>query len=417
MNIIKSYLGFKNSIYEASNADELRDKIADLGYVEKSKELSSGGDITDDIQRIAEVVLAEFKKIAPNVQVKVTSGNDAFHHNLSYVSRHTKGQAVDLVVTPNTADNRSKMISVLNRVSDGTPGFSYIDEYSNPTKAATAGHFHLSYGNHPENSKTANVKTDDPIEVTGLTGAVASASNNAASASGIIIDSDLITRLIDKLKEKNFSEKDLAKFAELKKTDGSKSIELDVKDFDGIVAKVIDKLEGGYYHPDMLKDGRVRDSRYGNSGETMMGIDRKAGGEINTTPEGIEFWNLIDSANARTEWKWGYRGGALESQLRKLAGRMIKRYYDKYASRYLSSKALTIVNENPKLLFNFVYAVWNGPGWFKNFAEDINSAVDKGITDPEELAKIELKDRLNSGNSLIAQGGKKIADLLDVTVA
>jgi hypothetical protein len=416
MSIIKSYLDFKNSISEASNADELRDKLSDLGYTEKSKELSSGGDITDDIQRIAEVVLSEFKKIAPEVKVTVTGGNDAFHHNLSYVSRHTKGQAVDLVVTPNTPETRSKMISVLDRVSDGTPGFSYIDEYTNPTKAATAGHFHLSYGNNPENSRTANAKTDDPIEVTGLTGAVAAA-GSASSDSGIIIDADLITRLINKLKEKNFSEKDLAKFAELKKTDGSKSIELDVKDFDGIVAKVIDKLEGGYYHPDMLQDGRVRDSRYGNSGETMMGIDRKAGGDINTTPEGIEFWKLIDDANARTEWKWGYRGGALESQLRKLAGKMIKRYYDKYASRYLSGKALTIVNENPKLLFNFVYAVWNGPGWFKNFADDINLAVDKGITDPEELAKIQIKDRLDSGNSLVAQGGKKIADLLDVKVA
>ena len=416
MSIIKSYLDFKNSISEASNADELRDKLSDLGYTEKSKELSSGGDITDDIQRIAEVVLSEFKKIAPEVKVTVTGGNDAFHHNLSYVSRHTKGQAVDLVVTPNTPETRSKMISVLDRVSDGTPGFSYIDEYANPTKAATAGHFHISYGNNPENSRTANAKTDDPIEVTGLTGAVAAA-GSASSDSGIIIDADLITRLINKLKEKNFSEKDLAKFAELKKTDSSKSIELDVKDFDGIVAKVIDKLEGGYYHPDMLQDGRVRDARYGNSGETMMGIDRKAGGDINTTPEGIEFWKLIDDANARTEWKWGYRGGALESQLRKLAGKMIKRYYDKYASRYLSSKALTIVNENPKLLFNFVYAVWNGPGWFKNFADDINSAVDKGITDPEELAKIQIKDRLDSGNSLVAQGGKKIADLLDVKVA
>ena len=416
MSIIKSYLDFKNSISEASNADELRDKLSDLGYTEKSKELSSGGDITDDIQRIAEVVLSEFKKIAPEVKVTVTGGNDAFHHNLSYVSRHTKGQAVDLVVTPNTPETRSKMISVLDRVSDGTPGFSYIDEYTNPTKAATAGHFHISYGNNPENSRTANAKTDDPIEVTGLTGAVAAA-GSASSDSGIIIDADLITRLINKLKEKNFSEKDLAKFAELKKTDSSKSIELDVKDFDGIVAKVIDKLEGGYYHPDMLQDGRVRDARYGNSGETMMGIDRKAGGDINTTPEGIEFWKLIDDANARTEWKWGYRGGALESQLRKLAGKMIKRYYDKYASRYLSSKALTIVNENPKLLFNFVYAVWNGPGWFKNFADDINSAVDKGITDPEELAKIQIKDRLDSGNSLVAQGGRKIADLLDVKVA
>jgi|688.fasta_scaffold61171_5 hypothetical protein len=416
MSIIKSYLDFKNSISEASNADELRDKLSDLGYTEKSKELSSGGDITDDIQRIAEVVLSEFKKIAPEVKVTVTGGNDAFHHNLSYVSRHTKGQAVDLVVTPNTPETRSKMISVLDRVSDGTPGFSYIDEYTNPTKAATAGHFHISYGSNPENSRTANAKTDDPIEVTGLTGAVAAA-GSASSDSGIIIDADLITRLISKLKEKNFSEKDLAKFAEIKKTDSSKSIELDVKDFDGIVAKVIDKLEGGYYHPDMLQDGRVRDARYGNSGETMMGIDRKAGGDINTTPEGIEFWKLIDDANARTEWKWGYRGGALESQLRKLAGKMIKRYYDKYASRYLSGKALTIVNENPKLLFNFVYAVWNGPGWFKNFADDINSAVDKGITDPEELAKIQIKDRLDSGNSLVAQGGKKIADLLDVKVA
>ena len=416
MSIIKSYLDFKNSISEASNADELRDKLSDLGYTEKSKELSSGGDITDDIQRIAEVVLSEFKKIAPEVKVTVTGGNDAFHHNLSYVSRHTKGQAVDLVVTPNTPETRSKMISVLDRVSDGTPGFSYIDEYTNPTKAATAGHFHISYGNNPENSRTANAKTDDPIEVTGLTGAVAAA-GSASSDSGIIIDADLITRLINKLKENNFSEKDLEKFEELKKTDSSKSIELDVKDFDGIVAKVIDKLEGGYYHPDMLQDGRVRDARYGNSGETMMGIDRKAGGDINTTPEGIEFWKLIDDANARTEWKWGYRGGALESQLRKLAGKMIKRYYDKYASRYLSSKALTIVNENPKLLFNFVYAVWNGPGWFKNFADDINSAVDKGITDPEELAKIQIKDRLDSGNSLVAQGGKKIADLLDVKVA
>jgi len=416
MNIIKSYLDFKNSVFEASNADELRDKLSNLGYSEKSKEISSGGDITDDIQRITEVILSEFKKIAPSVKVTVTGGNDAFHHNLSYVSRHTKGQAIDLVIDPNNAETRSQMISVLDRVSDGTPGFSYIDEYTNPSKAATAGHFHISYGTNPENSRTANAKTEDPIEVTGLTGTVATA-GSAGSTSGVVIDSDLITRLINKLKEKNFSEKDLAKFAELKKTDAKKVIDLDVKDFDSIVAKVIDQLEGGYYHPDMLKDGRVKDQRYSASGETMMGIDRKAGGDINTTPEGIEFWNLIDAANARTEWKWLYRGGPLESQLRKLAGKMIKRYYNQFSQRYLSEKALKIVNENPKLLFNFVYAVWNGPGWFKNFAEDINAAVEKGITDPEELAKIQIKDRLTSGNSLVIQGGKKIADILDIQTA
>jgi hypothetical protein len=413
--MIGSYTDFKNLILEAAQADELRDKLTALGYSEKSKELSSGGDITADIAKIAEVVLAEFKKIAPDVKIKVTSGNDAFHHNLSYVSRHTKGQAIDLTVNPNTAETRQQLKSVLDRVSDGTPGFSYIDEYSNPTKAATGGHFHLSYGNHAENSKTANAKTDSPIEVTGLTGTAAA--DSTESAASVIIDSDLITRLINKLKEKNFSEKDLAKFSELKKTDSGKAIALDVKDFDGIVAKVIDNLEGGYYHPDMLKDGRVKDDRYGNSGETMMGIDRKAGGAINTTAEGIKFWNLIDSVNARSEWKWGYRGGQLETQLRELAGKMIKRYYDTYATKYLSGPALAIVNENPKLLFNFVYSVWNGPGWFDKFAETVNDAVRRGVTDPEELAKLAINRRANSGNSLISQGGKKIAKLLDVQVA
>lgn len=413
--MIGSYTDFKKSILEAAQADELRDKLKDLGYSEKSKEISSGGDITADIAKIAEVVLDEFKKIAPNVKITVTSGNDAFHHNLSYVSRHTKGQAIDLTVNPNTAETRQQLMSVLDRVADGTPGFSYIDEYSNPTKAATGGHFHLSYGNHAENSKTANPKTDSPIEVTGLTGAVAS--DSTESAASVIIDSDLITRLINKLKEKNFSEKDLAKFAELKKTSSGKAIELNVKDFDGIVGKVIDNLEGGYYHPDMLKDGRVNDDRYGNSGETMMGIDRKAGGAINTTPEGIKFWDLIDSANARSEWKWGYRGGSLEPQLRELAGKMIKRYYDTYATKYLSGPALKIVNENPKLLFNFVYSVWNGPGWFDKFADEINKAVNSGITDPEKLATLAINRRTNSGNSLIAQGGKKIAKLLDLQVA
>lgn len=415
MTKIKSYIDFKRSVLEAAQADELRDKLKDLGYSEKSKELSSGGDITADISKIAKVVLDEFKKIAPTVKITVTSGNDAFHHNLSYVSRHTKGQAIDLTVNPNTAETRQQLMSVLDRVADGTPGFSYIDEYSNPTKAATGGHFHLSYGNHAENSKTANAKTDSPIEVTGLTGATAADSTD--STASVIIDSDLITRLINKLKEKNFSEKDLAKFSELKKTGSGKSINLDVKDFDGIVAKVIDELEGGYYHPDMLNDGRVKDPRYGSSGETMMGIDRKAGGDINATPEGIKFWNLIDSANARSEWKWLYRGGSLEPQLRELAGKMIKRYYDIYATKYLSGPALKIVNDNPKLLFNFVYAVWNGPGWFDKFAEEINKAVSSGITDPEELTKIAIKRRTESQNSLVAQGGKKIAKLLDVQVA
>jgi hypothetical protein len=188
--------------------------------------------------------------------------------------------------------------------------------------------------------------------------------------------------------------------------------------FSKVVSEVIDRLEGGYYHPDMLKDGRVKDSRYGSSGETMFGIDRKAGGAINTTPEGMEFWKLIDAQNARSNWKWGYKGGDLAPKLKDLVGKMIKRNFDTYSNKYLDPKSKEIVNKDPRLLFNFIYSVWNGPGWFKKFAEDFNKKVRSGVTDPEELVKVTLDSRTKEGltpgssaNSLVKQGGEKIANL------
>lgn len=188
--------------------------------------------------------------------------------------------------------------------------------------------------------------------------------------------------------------------------------------FSKIVSEVIDKLEGGYYHPDMLKDGRVKDSRYGSSGETMFGIDRKAGGSINTTTEGLEFWKLIDAQDARSNWKWGYKGGNLAPKLKDLVGKMIKRNFDSYSNKYLDPKSREIVNKDPRLLFNFIYSVWNGPGWFKKFAEDFNKKVRSGVTDPEELVKVTLDSRTKEGltpgssaNSLVKQGGEKMASI------
>ena len=206
--MIKRYSDFLKTINESA-ASDLRSELKDLGYAEKSGELSSGGEITSDIEKIVEVVLSEFKKTAPNSNVTITSGNDKFHHQLGYTSRHTKGQAIDLVIDPNSDQNHRAMIDVLTRVSAGTPGFSYIDEYNNPSSAATGGHFHLSYGPKPENPKTANASSPDPIKITGLTGAEAPKSN----VEGVVIDADFITRLIDALKSKNFSQKDLKQFS------------------------------------------------------------------------------------------------------------------------------------------------------------------------------------------------------------
>ncbi len=186
-------------------------------------------------------------------------------------------------------------------------------------------------------------------------------------------------------------------------------------DFKQSVNKVIDTLEGGYYHPNMVKDGRLKSSyKMGKSGETMMGMDRKYGAGFAKTSAGKEFWGLMDKANASQNWKHNYMGGSLENKLKNLVADMIKPEYDSLSSKYLNSKAREIVKKSPDLTFNFIYATWNGPGWFQTFAKKINEAVDSGITNPSELTKVAIKARTQSGNSVIAQGGKKIAELMGI---
>jgi hypothetical protein len=183
--------------------------------------------------------------------------------------------------------------------------------------------------------------------------------------------------------------------------------------YDNIVGTVIDNVEGGYYHPDMLKDGRVKDSRYGSSGETMFGIDRKAGGALNDTASGKKFWSIIDTAKANKYWKWNYKGGNLEPTLKKLAGDIIYPEYVKLSNLYLTDKSRKIIESDDRLLFNFIYATWNGAGWFKVFAKDFNAAVNKGVTDKDKLVQVAMSSRINNSNSLISQGGKKIASFID----
>jgi len=195
---------------------------------------------------------------------------------------------------------------------------------------------------------------------------------------------------------------------------------VDRSKFNEMTSRVIDELEGGYYHPDMLKDGRVKDSRYSNSGETMFGIDRKAGGSINTTTAGKKFWGIIDNAGASRNWKWNYKGGSLGASLKQGAADIMYPEYERNATNYLSAKAKSIVDSDNRLLFHFIYASWNGAGWFKKFAADINKAVESGITNTNKLVKVAIDSRTKEGlregsnpNSLIAQGGFKIAGFID----
>lgn len=198
--------------------------------------------------------------------------------------------------------------------------------------------------------------------------------------------------------------------------------------FSEVTKLVITNLEGGYYHPDMLKDGRVKDQRYGSSGETMYGLDRKAGGsEISSCTPCKKFWGTLDSVNARKNWKWNYMpGDPLQTTLMNLVVEIMEPLFNKSLNLYVPEKEIqSIIKSDGRLLFNFIYAQWNGPGWFKGWANQIRIAYKSGKTSSEDLLVLFVEKRIDNrgiignknNNSLIAQGGRKIAKIVGVDIA
>jgi hypothetical protein len=187
---------------------------------------------------------------------------------------------------------------------------------------------------------------------------------------------------------------------------------VDSEQFKKATQLVIDNLEGGYYNPAWHD---TKDSRYGASGETMFGIDRKNGGAINTSEAGKKFWAIIDANKTPGVWRWDYRGGALGPQLKDLAGQMMQPTYEIFAKSYMSPQLRETVEKDPRLLFHFIYAVWNGSGWFAKFAKDMESAMAKGVNDSDGLVRVAIDSRTKEGytkgsppNPLVKQTGDKI---------
>lgn len=187
--------------------------------------------------------------------------------------------------------------------------------------------------------------------------------------------------------------------------------------FARMTAIVIDQLEGGYYHPAMNSvTGKLgkHNPLLDSSGETMFGIDRLNGKGDLAGPTWDKFWGMIDAAGASTAWGYNFRGGAQKDALTALAIEIMAPLFVKLSKRYLKDNWKLVAGDD-RLVFHFAYATWNGAGWFRKFANDINKAIAAGKTDYNSLAQVALNSRLNEGlkegskpNPLIVQTGKKI---------
>ena len=216
------------------------------------------------------------------------------------------------------------------------------------------------------------------------------------------------TALLDKTGKKEFDIDEVGNICkDFKSTDsivvGGSS------NFDRITKIVFDKFEGGYWNPFCKHPS----SGMGRSTETMFGLDRY-NGNIESSSEGKEFFKIIDDekydAGAKSsgsgsnmkwsnmdkfcsEWKWLYRGGDKEGKLKDLAVKIMKRNFDRNMSNFVKDpETKEKIETIPGLTLHMSYATWNGPGFFKKFANSLEKGVRRGLTD-KELIELAIEDR------------------------
>jgi hypothetical protein len=157
---IVSFTSFQSA--NGTNANQLRAVIASLGYAEKQKQLDDSGlDITQEIAEVGAQILKTIKANYPSLFITVNAGRDNWHKVYSPNSVHNTGTAIDFKINLVRGDlvkggavvgsYTSTEIKILNDIEGilkgiqkTNPKLTYIDEYRNPSKRATGGHFHIA---------------------------------------------------------------------------------------------------------------------------------------------------------------------------------------------------------------------------------------------------------------------------------
>ena len=338
-------------VNEASS--ELRTTIDSLGYDEKGNGLTSGGEITDEISTIVSNILKDYKSVKPDVKVVATSGNDQYHKGLSYNSKHKEGKAVDLVIQPYNSENANAFIDILKQYQSKDNKFKFKDEYTNPSKASTGGHFHLQYGE-----------------------------GTASGASIEVATPEMLDKLIEMLKAKGVTSEDLKKYIDSVLTGGSVEFtDLDLTKQEGIdkYAEICQKfINRKQPNPlgitgEMMAKGAVQAfQRYQKFVPAELALAQLVaeGGIGNKNPnvKPVRTKNPFNVGNTDS--------GAVEVQDSVQDG--INRYYNLIAKDYLG-KGRTAKD----LINNFV----NKSGNRYASAQNYESLLSKGVADANSIAK------------------------------
>ena len=172
----------------------------------------------------------------------------------------------------------------------------------------------------------------------------------------------------------------------------------EMKTFAEATKAVIVNLEGGYWD-----GGAISDPRYKDSKETMLGIDR---GHKNSTATEKKFWALVD-ANKKT---WSYNHippDPLKTQLIDAVIAIMKPDYEKLRNTYLDKEVIALILSDGRLFYNMVYAVWNGPAYFKGYSNILNNSYKHGYKTSEQLLDVFLKERIAGGGTAYSFGTGK----------
>lgn len=211
-NAVKRFKKDNQTLSES--ASELRKSISSLGINEKGTEISSGGEITTELSNVATKVLNDIKSKLPDLDIRITAGNDKYHKNSK--SKHAEGKALDFTINPYDKNTSLAVNQILSSYTKTDNNFKYIDEYKNPSGKSTGGHFHIQYnvGESPTQQKTQQkTQNDNTLEK---------------------VTPEMLDKMIVMLKSKNITSNDLKKHIDTVETSNNDLItNLNVSEQDG----------------------------------------------------------------------------------------------------------------------------------------------------------------------------------------